>query len=197
MMQTFLTGVGAGALVVGILWLTVDATHKFRARRAIAHLRDALEGVWVEYIPDSEGRRISIGRIYFDDQKKTFQFDGTNYHDDLRPYCYWQTVASIFDHHELKLYYTFKAQVVNQLDKTYYGFGWVCMGRDGGHFNVDDGHYVSANIDGRPMTHSMNRPPVLQASYSWRKVYSQDEMRTILKLCGLSDKIPEPLRRAG
>ena len=55
-----------------------------------------------------------------------------------------------------KFFYTFVARVENELDKTYFGFGVVnLVVNDHDQLVPIDGHYVSANVDGRGMSHSM------------------------------------------
>lgn len=152
-------------------------------------LRRALEGVWVERIPGSIGHSVTIGHIRFDMKKKMFVFDGTNYSDDLHPYCYFETISSSVNLDSRSLLYYFKAQLDGQLNVTYYGYGWVGFSENGGNFSVDNGHYVSVDVDPKAMTHSMIKLSMLQARGSWKKVYSPDEMVTIIRAAKFDDLI--------
>lgn len=115
-----------------------------------------LDGVWAEYVPDSGDHQYSLGKIYFDKSRNLFAFDGTNYLNDGRPFCHWKTVTSHIDKNNQEYFYVFVAQIENELDRRYYGFGVVNLAlNDKGVLVPARGHYVSANVDGRPMSHSI------------------------------------------
>jgi len=122
-----------------------------------------IEGHWGEFIPMSTGHRYSLGKIHFDKKRSIYAFDGTNYCDDGKPFCHWETVASHVDVRSKKFFYTFTAQVEGQLDTVYYGFGVLNLVKDqGGALIPIDGHYTSANVDGTAMSHSVVRMHTLQ-----------------------------------
>lgn len=117
-----------------------------------------IEGNWLEYVPDSKGHQFSFGRIYFDKSRRIYAFDGTNYSNSGKKYCYWDTVTSYVDVRQRKFFYTFTAHLEGALDVTYYGFGVVNLDTDRDGFLVPhSGHYVSANVDGAPMSHTMQK----------------------------------------
>lgn len=118
-------------------------------------LKISMEGLWAEYAPDSADRQYSVGRIYFDRKRKMFAFDGTNYLNSGQPYCYWKTVASYVDRDTKEFFYVFTAQIENELDKRYHGFGVVSLAADGKTLTPSRGYYVSAAVDGKPISHSM------------------------------------------
>ena len=121
-------------------------------------LRLDMDGTWGEFVPDSIGRRYSVGTIYFDRRRGFYCFDGTNFEDTGKKYCHWQTIMSYLDRDGAKFFYLFSAHMERGLDKTYYGFGVVNLERgSNGKLVPADGHYVSANIDGHPMSHTMQR----------------------------------------
>jgi len=118
--------------------------------------RLAIEGFWLEFVRDSKNHQYSHGRIRFDKKRGFWAFDGTNYKNNGEPFCHWETVSSHVDVAGRKFFYTFVARVENELDKTYYGFGVVnLVVNDRDQLVPVDGHYVSANVDGRGMSHSM------------------------------------------
>ncbi|MDR3500680.1 MAG: hypothetical protein P4L72_15810 [Parvibaculum sp.] len=124
-----------------------------------------VEGVWAEYIPGSIGHQYSLGRIYHDKRRKIYAFDGTNYRNDGKKYCHWETVTSYVDVDRQKYFYTFNAQIEGELDKVYYGFGVVnLMPNNAGVLVPSDAHYISASVDGKAMSHSMIR--AIDMSYS-------------------------------
>lgn len=117
-----------------------------------------IEGEWGEFVPMSLGRQYSFGRIYFDKGRKMYAFDGTNYSDNGERFCHWETVVSHVDANLKKFFYTFTAQLEGELDKIYYGFGVINLVKDAsGSLVPMDGYYISANVDGKTMSHSMKR----------------------------------------
>lgn len=137
--------------------LNLAASWSYDKIRAMLNARKIeLDGLWAEYVPDSGDHQYSLGRIYFDKSRNIFAFDGTNYFNDGQPFCHWKTVTSYIDKNNQEYFYVFVAQVENELDHRYYGFGVVNLAvNDKGILVPARGHYVSANIDGRPMSHTI------------------------------------------
>lgn len=152
-------------LVVGIVGsLTASYLYKYIEHRRFMHRVD-IEGVWAEIIPQSLGRRTSLGRIHYDERRKMFLFDGTNYNDTGEPFCHWDTVASYLDTEARRFYYIFVARLDGSLENTYSGFGVLNLAPQTPGSTVlvpFDGYYVSASVDGRPMSHSMQRVPNIE-----------------------------------
>ncbi len=127
-----------------------------------------IEGDWAEYIPDSLGpspHQYSFGRIYFDKRRKIYACDGTNYLNDGQKFCHWTTITSHIDAAQRRFFYTFAAQMERELGVTYYGFGVINLQSErDGSLVPSDGHYVSANVDGKPMSHSMIRVTTMKYS---------------------------------
>jgi hypothetical protein len=116
----------------------------------------ALEGTWAEFVKDSKGHQYTLGRIYFDKRRGFWAFDGTNFTNEGEPFCHFETVSSHVDVANRQFFYTFTARIENELDKTYYGFGVVNLAaNERGELTPVHGHYVSANVDGKGMSHSM------------------------------------------
>lgn len=133
------------------------ASYVYDKIKSFANQKISMEGSWAEYAPSSAGRQYSLGRIYFDKKRRLLAFDGTNYRNDGEPYCYWKTVASHIDRETQEFFYVFTAQVENQLDRRYYGFGVVNLALNADNvLTPSRGHYVSANVDdGTSISHSM------------------------------------------
>lgn len=115
-----------------------------------------IEGVWGEYVPKSTSRNYTIGRISFDKKKSIYVFDGTNYYNDGRAFCHFETVASHVDISNRRFYYIFSAHVEGDFHKVYFGFGVVNLILNSENALIPtDGHYLSADVDTEAMTHSM------------------------------------------
>ena len=136
-----------------------------------------IAGTWGEYVPDSKGRQYSLGRIFYDRRRKLWAFDGTNFQNNGRPYCHWRTVTSFLDLENRQFFYTFDARVEGELGAVYYGFGVVHLTPDNDGVLVPiNGHYVSASVDGKGMSHSM----VLGAQLPYsRRVAGNDAIQFI------------------
>lgn len=116
-----------------------------------------IEGTWGEYIPKSVNRNYTIGRITFDRKKNIYAFDGTNYSNEGKAYCHFETVASHVDVENKRFYYIFSAHICGDFGKVYFGFGAVNLIVNNNILTPIDGHYFSANVDAEAMTHSMQR----------------------------------------
>ena len=91
--------------------------------------RFSIEGVWGEYIEDSKGRQFTLGKIYWDNKRKIFAFDGTNFENSGAPFCHFKTTSSSFDLDAGKFLYTFEAQIPAKPNELYFGFGVVNLER--------------------------------------------------------------------
>jgi hypothetical protein len=159
-MSHLITTLDWSSLAVGGLIgfvLNVAASYVYDKLRVVLSKRKVkIDGLWAEYLPESSDHQYTFGRIYFDKARGFYAFDGTNYRNDGQPFCHFQTVTSHIDLDTHEYFYVFVAQVENELDRRYYGFGVV-------NLTVDDkgalvparGHYVSANVDGKPMSHTI------------------------------------------
>lgn len=144
-------GLGIPAGVLGTLVYDVLKSMAKTHRQKLA-----LEGSWAEFVKDSRGHQYTFGRIYFDKRRGFWAFDGTNFTNAGQPFCHFETVSSHVDAANRQFFYTFTARVENELDKTYYGFGVVNLApNERGELTPVHGHYVSANVDGRGVSHSM------------------------------------------
>jgi hypothetical protein len=145
----FALGIPSGALGI----YAYNYIETFMANRSI---KLDIIGTWGEFAPDSDGHRYSLGRIYLDRRRKIYRFDGTNYRDSGEPFCHWETVVSYLDVPGRKFFYLFTAQMKEDLDKLYYGFGVINLSDIARNTLAPvDGHYTSVNVDGRPISHSM------------------------------------------
>jgi hypothetical protein len=117
--------------------------------------RISIEGVWGEYIEDSKNHQFTLGAIYWDNKRKIFAFDGTNFENSGAPFCHFKTTSSSIDLDADKLLYTFEAQVPAKPNELYSGFGVVNLQQHGNTLVPVDGYYVSASVDAKPMSHTM------------------------------------------
>ena len=147
---SFILGVLSSIVAV----IVINVTERTRVKGP----KLALEGHWCEYVERSLGHQYSLGHIYYDRSRKMYAFDGTNYNNDGRQNCLWETTASFVEKLERKYYYIFMAHTAGQFDKRYYGFGVINLTLDSnGSLVPVDGHYISANVDEGAMSHSMIR----------------------------------------
>ena len=150
-MNTLLVG-----FVLGIPASVIAAYLYDMLREKMIYRKLDIEGTWGEFVKNSEGRQFSLGQIYRDKRRRIYAFDGTNYNNDGTPYCHWTTINSHIDKSQGQFFYTFRAQVEDEPDRQYYGFGVVNLAPDiSGKLVPVSGHYVSANVDGKGMAHSM------------------------------------------
>jgi hypothetical protein len=105
----------------------------------------AMEGVWGEYISEPGERQCSIGEIRYDLRKRMWVFDGTNYHNDGRPYCHWVTLASYFDKTKREFYYTFSNTLTETGQTGYIGFGVLRFRRHEGKWIPNHGFFISGS----------------------------------------------------
>ncbi|KUO12248.1 hypothetical protein AQJ58_10410 [Streptomyces sp. DSM 15324] len=82
-------------------------------------------------------------------------FDGTNYHNDGRPFCHWTTEVSYLDKKTRTFRYIFSNTLAESGEKAYIGFGVVRFRRDGRAWLPDRGFFISGNQREQYRTHSM------------------------------------------
>ncbi|MEC3979526.1 hypothetical protein [Amycolatopsis sp. H20-H5] len=112
-------------------------------------------GNWGELVDDSGERRCSMGEIRYDRRRKMWTFDGTNYHNDGRPFCHWTTEASYMDKSAREFYYIFTNTLVESGQKGYMGFGVVRFRRQERAWVPDHGFFVSGNEGETYRSHTM------------------------------------------
>jgi len=124
----------------------------------IRYGRLKLSGVWAEFIPDSTGRRFSIGVIKYDLLRRRYVFDGTNYDDSGEPYCYWKTVSSYLDRSNGQFHYTFSTKQARTLQFMTYGHGVIDL-TEGGSVRPEFGYYIYTTEANVPISvsHSMKK----------------------------------------
>jgi hypothetical protein len=114
-----------------------------------------LAGYWGELMSTPGERRCSLGEIRYDRRRGMWTFDGTNYHNDGRPYCHWTTEASYLDKSAREFYYIFTNTLVESGQKGYVGFGVVRFRRQGGAWVPDRGFFISGAEGETYRSHSM------------------------------------------
>ncbi|MDX3531773.1 hypothetical protein P1P75_36615 [Streptomyces sp. ID05-39B] len=114
-----------------------------------------MEGKWGELTSTPGGRRCSMGEIRFDKRRGMWAFDGTNYHNDGKPFCHWTTEASYLDKTNRIFHYIFSNTLVESGEKAYIGFGVVRFRREGRAWLPDRGFFISGNQGEQYRTHSM------------------------------------------
>ncbi|MCQ9165480.1 hypothetical protein [Arthrobacter sp. STN4] len=153
-MEWMWTIVGAVLGIVGMfvfeyLWSLI-------ARRSGGTL--AIEGTWCEWTPEGYGRQFSVGVIKYRFWKRRYDFDGTNYYNDGRPYCHWSTTASYVDKERKELHYIFANHDLSSPQVQSYGYGVVSLVVRGKELVPSDGFYLYSGSNGaRQMGHSMLR----------------------------------------
>lgn len=116
----------------------------------------AIEGTWAEWTPDGYGRQFSVGVIKYRFWKRRYDFNGTNYHNDGRPYCHWYTTASFVDKERNELHYVFANHDLATPQVQLYGYGVVKLGESGDRLVPLSGFYLYSGPSGaRQMSHSM------------------------------------------
>jgi len=152
--------VGAALGVIGsiIAAFLYDIMKRLYNAYSMNSFKIELGGTWGEFIKESKGRQLSIGRIYFDKKRDLWAFDGTNFTNAGQAFCHWRTVTSHIDLDNMKYFYIFYAHVVGEPGATYAGFGVLNLSRDQGNriFPIN-GHYVSDSVDGKGLPHTMKR----------------------------------------
>lgn len=160
----------------------------YRYFKSIGGIRSSF-GWWLEIVPNSVGCRYSIARLYYNKRASMVAFDGTNYNDDGTPRCHWETISGVFDFSAKKYFYTFQATLEAERNINYYGFGVLDFEKkdETNTLIPSGGHYISANIDDSPMSHSMvsmkQFPAYAVGSFELRKNISQ--LITLVKQQGV------------
>ena len=135
------------SIVAMIVWQLYD---KYVSNRPLKQL----EGYWFEMIAESQDRKYSIGKISYNRRQKTYNLDGVNYMNNGEPVCKWESISLDIDFVNNKIYYTFKASFINNLNEENYGFGVINLNRELIPIN---GHYIEAAIHGLPYSHTMEK----------------------------------------
>lgn len=118
----------------------------------------AIEGTWCEWTPEGYGRQFSVGVIKYRFWKRRYDFDGTNYHNDGRPYCHWNTTASYVDKERKEFHYIFGNHDLSSPHVQSYGYGVISLVMRGDELVPSDGFYLYSGAGGaRQMGHSMVR----------------------------------------
>lgn len=151
----FWESVAAGIVAAGIGGIVAYVWKKMRMETP----RVAIEGTWAEYVPRSEESQYSVGRISYDRKRGMYAFDGTNYYNNGSKRCHWRTIVSHLDVDGRQFYYIFDAVMEGELDKRYFGFGFVNLVEKDGVLIPADGYYSSASVDSKGMSHSMEPAP--------------------------------------
>ncbi|MER7709735.1 hypothetical protein AB0K98_14955 [Streptomyces werraensis] len=116
-----------------------------------------MKGIWGEYMSEPGERQCSIGEIRYDLRRSMWVFDGTNYHNDGRPFCHWVTLASYFDKTKREFYYTFSNTLAETGQTGYIGFGVLRFRRHEGKWVPDRGFFISGNEGESYRSHSVVR----------------------------------------
>jgi hypothetical protein len=150
--------------VKDLLLLIVGIPFGVLANYAYQYARDAtdrmldpikMEGKWGELIGAPGERRCSMGEIRYDKRRRMWSFDGTNYHNDGRPFCYWTTEASYLDKTRREFHYIFTNTLVESGQTGYIGFGVVRFRRHERAWVPDHGFFISGNENETYRSHSM------------------------------------------
>lgn len=142
--------------------LGVAGNFAYDAIRALLDQRSngklAITGVWGEWTPHGYGRQFSVGEIKYRFWKRRFDFNGTNYYNDGRPFCHWVTTASYIDRKNGEFHYIFANKDLNSPHVSSYGYGVVTLAEISKRVVPTGGFYLYSGPDGaRQMTHTMNR----------------------------------------
>ncbi|HAT49398.1 MAG: hypothetical protein HQL07_15935 [Nitrospirae bacterium] len=180
-----------GAIASLFATIIYEKYRSYRTTKAIKHSF----GWWVEIVPDSTDCQYSVGEFYFNRRKSIIAFDGTNYNNGGTPRCHWETISGAFDASEKKYFYTYRATLVCQRDIAYYGFGVIEFDLDSGtnSFTPTGGHYISANVDSHPMSHTMES----MKSFQQCSMDGVDSRRNIAQLIDLIRKKQASIKITG
>ncbi|WP_141715541.1 hypothetical protein [Streptomyces sp. DvalAA-19] len=114
-----------------------------------------MEGKWGELVAADGERRCSMGEIRYDKRRAMWAFDGTNYHNDGRPFCHWTTEASYLDKTSRTFHYIFSNTLAESGQKSYIGFGVIRFRREQRAWVPDRGFFISGNEGEAYRSHSM------------------------------------------
>lgn len=118
-----------------------------------------IAGTWGEWTPKGYSRQFSVGVIRYRFWKRRYEFDGTNYHNDGSPFCYWRTTSSSIDRSRREFHYVFETRDAASMQVTLYGYGVISLVREGKLLVPGDGFYIYSTGDdsARQMSHTMQR----------------------------------------
>lgn len=115
-----------------------------------------IEGMWGEWTPEGYGRQFSIGEIRYRFWKRRYDFNGTNFHNDGRPFCHWNTTASFVDKERKEFHYIFANHDLSSPHVLSYGYGVVSLVESNKKLVPGDGFYLYSGPTGpRQMSHTM------------------------------------------
>ena len=114
-----------------------------------------IKGTWGEKIHSGSERQCSIGTIKYDVWRSMWTFDGTNYHNDGRPFCHWRTISSHLDRHNKVFYYIFLNVQEEQAQAGYTGFGFVHLNQIEKKWVPVRGGFAAGNPGESFRSHSM------------------------------------------
>ena len=117
-----------------------------------------ITGNWLEYAYKSTDRQFTFGSIKYDRLRNIYIFNGTNYYNNGIAFCHFNTIASYIDIPNKRFFYIFESRLAGDSSVVYFGFGVVNLGEDSkGRYVPVDGHYVSADVDGIAIDHTMQK----------------------------------------
>ena len=115
----------------------------------------AITGNWAEFVEDSEGHQFSPGRIYYHRSKKIYCFDGTNFNKmAVRSVIGRPLPVTLIE--SSGSFSTCLAPSWRGTGQVILRFGVVNLAVLNSALAPTDGHYVSANVDGKGMSHTMD-----------------------------------------
>lgn len=146
-------------LVIGIaVGVAGNALYQFlRETYFRATDRVRLKGFWGERIHEGTDRVNSLGHIHYDFRRLMWVFDGTNYHNDGRPFCHFRTIASHYDRQAKKFYYVFENIHENAVHASYTGFGVLTLSKSGKAWTPSRGAFAAGNPGECFRSHTMQR----------------------------------------
>lgn len=131
--------------------------HWLKELPAWATDRIHLTGFWGERVQGYGERLNSIGVIRYDLRRAMWVFDGTNYHNDGRPFCHWKTIASYVDRAQGRFYYIFLNTHEEAGHTGYTGFGFIELKKEGRNWIPSRGSFAAGNPGEAFRSHSMVR----------------------------------------
>ncbi|QHU90728.1 hypothetical protein GWK74_04435 [Candidatus Saccharibacteria bacterium oral taxon 488] len=149
----------AVALIVGIITGVLGNAFYQWIRNMLASFTDRLDlkGVWGERVSGYGERLNSIGSIRYDLRRQMWVFDGTNFHNDGRPYCHWRTISSHVDRVAGRYYYIFLNTHEDSGHRGYTGFGFIELEKHGRTWSPVRGSFAAGNPGEAFRSHSVIR----------------------------------------
>ena len=148
---TFLMGVTT-SLVATFIWWSISNISDNRFKQL-----QNLNGYWLEEIPKSPDRRYSIGKFYYDNESKSYHYDGANYTNEGKLFCTWESTSFDVDFSNKRIYYIFEASVKDELYNVNYGFGVINFECINDKVIPTNGFYRETLIDAEPYSHDFKK----------------------------------------